>query len=337
MQLFELDCPDENCFDDGEEGDNHNSICQDCFGINNLVSVRRSVSHTFVLNNAYHSHSPTSDITAETTLLQTETKTYTPTTTSIPLTTVTSTSTSTIEEIKTIIIGPQAGTPTVVLASPTPITGVDSAGLATSNLDDLPAYPLTLPFELELYGVRSRDITVSINGWVALETSLNGVFVNTPLPATSLPDTAFVVYWYDLYIYQGTPQGLYYEVSGDVGNRSVSIEWYTSLYQNRVGYTHFSTFLPFPPSRCGDVWLRSNAVATFFESVPGKAVYTYYQTTTERSTTNGQVYGTIGSQSLSNDTFAQWSFDVVPEAGLEIELDTASNSFVRTNGMTCSV
>lgn len=83
--------------------------------------------------------------------------------------------------------------------------------------------------------------------------------------------------------------------------------------------------------------LNGHAVATFFEAQPGKAVYTYYQTIAERSTTDGQVYGTIGAQSLSNNTFAQWSFDVVPEPGLEIELDTVSNSFVRTNQATCSV
>lgn len=164
----------------------------------------------------------------------------TPTTTTIPMTTVTSIATTTIEEIKTIIIGPQAGTPTVVLASPTPISGVDGTGLATANLDDIPTYPLILPFELELYGVRSSSISVSVNGWVSLGLSDVGEFVNTPLPAHSLPDTAFVVYWYDLFVYQGTPQGLYYEISGENENRTLSIEWYTSLYQNPAGYTHFS-------------------------------------------------------------------------------------------------
>lgn len=78
-------------------------------------------------------------------------------------------------------------------------------------------------------------------------------------------------------------------------------------------------------------------VAKFFEAEPGKAVYTYYQTTTERSTTNGQVYGTVGAQSRTGGQFAQYSYDVVPSPGLEIELNTATDSFERTNVETCSV
>lgn len=192
--------------------------------------------------------SPTADFTAETTLFPTETLTIFSTETSISSTTVTTTPTTTIDEIKTVIIGPQAGTPTVVLASPTPITGV-SNGLATSDVDDSPTYPLTLPFELELYGVRSSSISVSINGWVSVGNSDFTTYVNTPLPAVGLPDTVFSAYWYDLYVYAGTPQGLYYEVAGEVGSRTVAIEWYTSLYRNSVGYTHFSKFPHFRPLR----------------------------------------------------------------------------------------
>ena len=56
----------------------------------------------------------------------------------------------------------------------------------------------------------------------------------------SRPTYALLPFWADLYIYEGTPQGIYYEVAGDAPNRTLTVEWYVSRYQNRDQYYHFS-------------------------------------------------------------------------------------------------
>jgi hypothetical protein len=46
-------------------------------------------------------------------------------------------------------------------------------------------------------------------------------------------------YFDDLYIYHGTMQGIYYEVSGTAPSRSVAFEWYMSHIGSPTEYYHF--------------------------------------------------------------------------------------------------
>ena len=72
-----------------------------------------------------------------------------------------------------------------------------------------------------------------------------------------MPYYAAMALWDDLYMYDGTPQGLYYQVDGPVGSRTVTFEWYTSFFQQPSRYYHLS--------------------AQFSEATPGTVLYRYYQ------------------------------------------------------------
>jgi hypothetical protein len=126
-----------------------------------------------------------------TTIRPVVTKTVTPSLTIQSLNTTTPVVTSTILETTTVLIGQQYGAPTVVLASPTPITGVDGSGLATEDFDD-ERYPIQLPFEIEAYGVRSSNLMVAVNGWIALSNDTGSVdhysFDNSQLPRNNTDD-----------------------------------------------------------------------------------------------------------------------------------------------------
>ncbi|KAF2216477.1 hypothetical protein CERZMDRAFT_93767 [Cercospora zeae-maydis SCOH1-5] len=258
-----------------------------------------------------------------TTIRPVVTRTATSTRTVRASVTVTPVVRSTTVETTTVLIGQQFGTPTVVLARPTPITGVDGEGLATQDFDD-ERYPIELPFDIEAYGTRSRTVIVGVNGWVALSNDSGTVdhysFDNAQLPRMNsdddwgLPDTAFLPYWNDLFVAQGTTQGLYYEIAGIAPNRNVSFEWYTSLYQQPTGYYHF--------------------IATFQEATPGAAVYTYYQANGETPLNTGK-HGTIGVQSFLDDRSRQYSYDRLVTPGLEITYDPNKDVFLRTNSVNC--
>jgi hypothetical protein len=55
-----------------------------------------------------------------------------------------------------------------------------------------------------------------------------------------LPDHVLAPFWADLYIYKGTPQGIYYEETGKAPNRKLEVEWYVSRYSNAKQYYHFT-------------------------------------------------------------------------------------------------
>jgi len=89
-------------------------------------------------------------------------------------------------------------------------------------------------------------------------------FVNLALPdfvdeyqTAYSPLASMLVFWDDLYIYEGTPQGIYYEVDGVAPNRNLTLEWYTSDYSDDSHHYHFT--------------------ALFQESVPDFVEYTYLQ------------------------------------------------------------
>jgi hypothetical protein len=155
-------------------------------------------------------------------------------TTSIPTlkTTVTPTTTLTPDPVTStpVSTATQTETKTVQLSSPTPITPV-SNGLATSNLDDGTGWRINnIPFDIGLYGVTSRTLIVGLNGWVSPGTKDSGVYVNQPLPNNAIGDPSWVAYWADLFITQGTPQGIYYQIDGDEGHRTLSIEYFMSFF-----------------------------------------------------------------------------------------------------------
>lgn len=45
--------------------------------------------------------------------------------------------------------------------------------------------------------------------------------------------------WDDLYIYEGTQQGIYYEIDGTAPSRTVTFEYYLSHFADADQYYHF--------------------------------------------------------------------------------------------------
>jgi len=156
--------------------------------------------------------------------------------------------------------------PAIALARPTAIVG--SVYGAPYPVDD-EAYSVVLPVNLTMYGQSSANIRVSSNGLLGLG-DLNQEYLNTPLPygggvdyskypqcaqqpqpqpvqeanVTAWPNTCFgdVVaagLWGDQYIYQGTQQGIYYQVDGSAPARQTSFEFYLSSFDDSTQFYHF--------------------------------------------------------------------------------------------------
>ncbi|THZ55621.1 hypothetical protein D6C86_08472 [Aureobasidium pullulans] len=58
---------------------------------------------------------------------------------------------------------------------------------------------------------------------------------------TALSPTGYAVipFWADLYIAQGTSQGIYYQVDGTAGSRIMTFEYYATYYNKTANYYHF--------------------------------------------------------------------------------------------------
>ncbi|KAK3626882.1 hypothetical protein LTR56_012716 [Elasticomyces elasticus] len=250
----------------------------------------------------------------------------------LPASTLTVTGTATATN--SMSAGGPEPVPTLVLASPTPIIG-DAVNGSPSNYDDY-TYSVTLPVNISLYGQSSANVWVSTNGVVGI-TPLqyqSSLFANRPLPWFGIPgcanqnytdpvtgvtttqcfgDTMALALWNDLYIYQGTQQGIYYEVDGEVGTRNTTFEFYQSdsYYPNQ--YYHF--------------------LVTFYEDKPGVVTFRYLDVSD-----NG-CRATVGIQSSSygvnhppgnayegpNNYFQYSSTVANVYPGLQITLDSTNN------------
>ncbi|KAK6340692.1 hypothetical protein TWF696_009015 [Orbilia brochopaga] len=199
--------------------------------------------------------------------------------------------------------------PPVVLPSPTAVFG-DVVNGSPSNYDD-PFAPLTLPFPITIYGISSADIFLSVNGFFSLidspsTTETYPSYSNGALPVhvdivanfpSYLPPLSVCGFWDDLYVYQGTQQGIYYQIDGtSPGSRSISFEFYTSHFNAPAEYYHF--------------------LMKYDEAVPNVVTVQYFQVS------DGGSSATIGAQ--SSDDFVQWSYNTPGSvfAGLKLKIDT---------------
>lgn len=197
--------------------------------------------------------------------------------------TLTSTSTATVA-LSTVITNEFSTTtiytastftiPAVILSSPTAIVG--SLNGSPGNYDDS-FYSLTLPFPIGGFGTYSTQVYLMINGMVSLVDGTS-TYTNTDLPSSAIPDITLLGFWDDLYIYAGTQQGIYYQIEGAVGNRSLLFEFYTSAYQRPTEYFHFTM--------------------GFFEARPGVAVYKYYDISFNGNSS------TVGAQKRSGELYS---------------------------------
>jgi hypothetical protein len=141
--------------------------------------------------------------------------------------------------------------PTIVLASPTAI--FDS----TANHDDDLASRV-MPFNISLCGYSFNNVTVSVNG--VLGSNITNSYSPAALPQySSMTGYAALPFWADLYINQGTSQGIYYEVDGSSPSRLLTFEYYASYYNQSSQYYHFQIL--------------------FYENRTGSFTYKYYNIT----------------------------------------------------------
>lgn len=84
-------------------------------------------------------------------------------------------------------------------------------------------------------------------------------------------------FWDDLYIYNSTGQGIFWQYEGTAPNRSLSFEWYTSHYHASTIYAHF--------------------LVSFYEALPGWITYDYLNITDSGSSATVGIQNTNGKDS----------------------------------------
>ncbi|KAI7487801.1 uracil-DNA glycosylase [Hortaea werneckii] len=253
----------------------------------------------------------------ETLPAQTRTLTLPPETTSIPGPTVTATYTPSSSAASSSARPSISDDVSLALASPTAIIG-DLSG-SSVDYDDVVSSEIELPFQVWLYSQSSANVRVSTNGVVGF-TTLNNEFDNIDLPYfgfsncsdipqedgsgsdTCFTDTAALPLWADLYIYNGTQQGISYEITGTVPNRQVTFEFYESSYSDPSQSYHF--------------------LVHFLETTPNYVTFEYLNISDWGCT------ATVGVESLSGGSrYSQYSYlQRVIYPGLQITFDTNSGS-----------
>ncbi|KAI7287662.1 hypothetical protein KC345_g455 [Hortaea werneckii] len=253
----------------------------------------------------------------ETLPAETRTLTLPPETTSIPGPTETATYTPSSSEASSSSRPSITDSVSLALASPTAIIG-DLNG-SPVDYDDVVSSEIELPFQVWLYSQLSANVRVSTNGVVGF-TTLNNEFDNIDLPYfgfsncstippedgsgsdTCFTDTAALPLWADLYICNGTRQGIYYEITGTTPNRQVTFEFYESLHSDPSQSYHF--------------------LVHFLEARPNYVTFQYLNISDWGCT------ATVGAESLSgNSRYSQYSYlQGVIYPGLQITFDTNSGS-----------
>ncbi|RVD80120.1 uncharacterized protein DFL_008027 [Arthrobotrys flagrans] len=232
--------------------------------------------------------------------------TLTVTATDLPETLTSSVSETETETVTEWILTTETATitaPSLVLTSPTPVCcRGDVNSPAPFDVDDA-YYRIEIPFEAEVYGLKSNLVFASVNGLIWLDEYSQGNYwyYHTdddsnggplPLGPDELPDVAILPFWSDLFINGGKVQGIYYEISGD----SITLEYIVSAYDSTENDYHFT------------VTLSNN----------NKVTITYYHVENSED-------GTVAIQKKSSDTAIVWSrHDNNVAAGLTLEFDTTA-------------
>ncbi|KAF4634236.1 hypothetical protein G7Y89_g3875 [Cudoniella acicularis] len=131
----------------------------------------------------------------------------------------------------------------VTLRNPIAIAG--SLTGALTKIDDV-FFQLDLPFAVTLYGHASTKIFVTDNGMLCLDKGTDAVNhrIGQVLPSRDgIPPYSLFPFWTDLMICEGKPHGIYYEIVGETGARTLTVEWYVTRYGQEDQYFHFNLLL----------------------------------------------------------------------------------------------
>lgn len=143
--------------------------------------------------------------------------------------------------------------PEIALRSPIAIVGDIISSPA--EYDDT-NYTYTSPWAIGFNGKTSTLCGISVNGILGIPPIAANAYANVAMGApaqTAAAVNAAFPFWDDLLIAKGLPQGIFYQVEGAAGNRSVTFEWYTTKYNNTINYAHF--------------------LVTFYEALPSWVTY----------------------------------------------------------------
>lgn len=116
---------------------------------------------------------------------------------------------------------------------------------APKKTDDI-FLPLDIPFDVYLYGHPTEKLFVTDNGMLCLDEATNALESGTgkELPSREgIPPYTMFPFWTDLMIAQDKPHGIYYEIVGNDGARTLTIEWYVTRYGAEEQYFHFNLLL----------------------------------------------------------------------------------------------
>ncbi|KAF7175431.1 hypothetical protein CNMCM7691_008532 [Aspergillus felis] len=184
-----------------------------------------------------------------------------------------------------------------------PIAIVGSLRGATENIDDR-WFPLELPFAVSLFNYSTNQVFVTDNGILSLDSAggTNSEQRNGQvLPFyDQIPAYSMFPFWTDLKICEGKPHGIYYEIVGETGSRSFTVEWYVTRWSKEDQYFHFN--------------LRID------EAHPNIVTYQYYDAVDKGAEC------TIGVQG-ANGVFKMFSHNEAKvDPGLRLVFNTAENT-----------
>jgi hypothetical protein len=133
----------------------------------------------------------------------------------------------------------------VVLKNPIAIAG--SLKGAPKLIDDemFPVPPL--PFAVTIYGHSSTKLFVTDNGVLCFDEGIKdprGKREGQKLPHyDGVPPYSLFPFWTDLMLAKGKPHGIFYEIEGATGARTVTFEWYVTRYNHEEQYFQFTVLL----------------------------------------------------------------------------------------------
>ncbi|KAF4992904.1 hypothetical protein FGRMN_6847 [Fusarium graminum] len=223
---------------------------------------------TETTSNIESSTETTSDVVSST---ETTSDILTTTTTEALTTSDIESTTTTAEETTTELPPGACGS---VLSAPTPIFGT-----AYSDDDNR---QVVSPFAISAFGSSGSNIWVSTNGFVTVNSNAGASsFNNRGLPTNQVAPLSVFAYWDDLAVSGDGQDRIEYEVSGDSGQRTMTINWCVkTLALSNQQSNQFT--------------------ATFYENDPGIALFRYYKTT------QGGTSATVGGQNTDANSFVQY-------------------------------
>lgn len=115
------------------------------------------------------------------------------------------------------------------------------------QVDDM-FFPIpTLDFDVSIFGHSSRNLFVTDNGMICFDQDIQkprDKRHGLPLPHyNGVPPYTLFPFWTDLMIADGEPHGMFYEISGSEGTRTLMVEWYVTHYEHLSNYYHFTVQL----------------------------------------------------------------------------------------------